>query len=111
MNNRAYDVLLARFRNGCADLNEFLFKIKKRNNPFCNNCVGVSETIEHFVLHCKSYEYPRMDLYNKLTHLKINSNQVNLQILLTGGPFDDKKRIKILRNFVEYVKQTKRFAF
>ena len=109
LNNRAYDVLLARFRNGCADLNEFLYKIKKRDNPYCNNCIGVSESIEHFVLHCKTYENARLDLYNKLTCLKIKSNEVNLQILLTGGQFADKKRTKILKIFVDFVKQSKRF--
>ena len=109
LNNRAYDVLIARYRNGCADLNEFLYNIKKRDDPFCNHCVGVNESVEHFVLHCGSYDHSRRSHYNKLNCLKINYNEVNLQLLLTGGLYADGKRLKILRFFVEFVKQTNRF--
>ena len=109
LNNRANDVLLARLRNGCADLNEFLYNIKKRDDPFCNHCVGVNETVEHFVLHCKNYEHQRLNLYNRLNSLNINPIEVNLQLLLTGGLYVEGKRLKILRFFVHFVQQSKRF--
>ena len=108
LNNRSYDVLLARLRSGCVDLNNYLYNIKKRDNPFCNHCVGETETVEHFVLHCQYYNSARSSLINKLSCLDINPVNLDLQILLTGGLFSDKIRIKILQIFIEFIKESKR---
>ena len=108
LNNRSYDVLLARFRSGCVDLNYFLFNIKKRDNPFCDHCVGEKETVEHFVLQCPYYNGARSTLISKLNCLNINPVNVNLQTLLTGGSFSNKIRIKILQSFIDYIKESGR---
>ena len=42
LNNRTFDVLLARFRSGCVDLNDFLFNIKKRDSPYCDYCTVIA---------------------------------------------------------------------
>ena len=111
MNNRTYDVLLARLRNGCADLNEFLYNSKKRDNPYCTHCPGTNETVEHYVLHCPHYVDVRLTLYNKLNSINIISNEEILQILLTGGHFLDKIRLKVLRLFIELIYDSKRFEY
>ena len=46
LNNRRYDVLLARLRSGCVDLNNYMFTIKKRENPFSDYCPNDRETVE-----------------------------------------------------------------
>ena len=109
LNNRAFDVLLARLRCGCADLNEFLFNIKKRYSPYCDHCANERETVEHFALQCQNNTNARETLVNKLITLNVGPTDVNLQILLTGGPFSLKKRLKILTLFMEFIKESKRF--
>ena len=108
LNNRSYDVLLARFRSGCVDLNYFLFNIKKRDNPFCDHCLGEKETVEHFVLQCQYYNAARSNLINNLNSLDINPINFDLQTLLTGGLFSNKIRIKILLFFIEFIKESER---
>ena len=69
MNNRRYDVLLARLRSGCVDLNNDLFTIKKRDNPFCDYCANDRETVEHYALHCQKYNDIRITLFNVIKAL------------------------------------------
>ena len=48
-------------------------------------------------------------LIEELGKLDIKQNKINLELLLTGGDGINKVRLKILKNFVNYVKLTKRF--
>ena len=109
LNNRKLDVLLARFRCGCVDLNEFLFNIKQRDSPYCDHCTNERETVEHYVLQCQNHRNVRVALINKLRTLNVGPNDINLQILLTGGSFSLNKRLTILNLFIEFVKDSKRF--
>ena len=78
MNNRRYDVLLARLRSGCVDLNNYLFTIKKRDNPFCDYCANDRETVEHYALHCQKYNDIRLNLFNEIKTLNVNQNTIDL---------------------------------
>ena len=109
LNKRSYDALLARFRSGCTDLNEHLYKIKLETAPFCKFCTTETETVEHYIFNCAKYNNYRTMLIEELAKLDIEKNKINLHLLLTGGEGPKKKRIKILRIFVNYVKLTGRF--
>ena len=106
---RFYDVLLARFRSGCIQLNGYLHKIKMIDSPYCSNCGNTEESIEHFIFICPRYSNERKEMYNQLLQLNIRNNSVNLQLLLTGGSFSDKKRVRILKLFVKFIMESKRF--
>ena len=109
LNNRSYDVLLARLRSGCTDLNDHLYRLKLETSPFCKFCKTETETIEHYIFHCPKYENYRVVLIDELGKFNINQNEINLQLLLTGGDGTNRTRLKILRIFVNYVRLTKRF--
>ena len=109
LNNRSYDVLLARLRSGCTNLNDHLHKIKMKDSPNCNFCTNKKETVEHFIFECTEYISFRTALFNDLGNLNINQDEISLKLLLTGGEGSNKLKMKILRLFIKYVKLTKRF--
>ena len=109
INNRSYDVLLARLRSGCTDLNDHLFRLNLETSPLCKFCKTDVETVEHYIFHCSHYDTYRIMLIDELGKLNINQNKINLELLLTGGDDINKVRLKILRIFMKYVKLTKRF--
>jgi len=53
-NARSSEVLITRLRLGKCNLNNFLKMIKKHDTGNCASC-GQLETIEHFLIHCKSH--------------------------------------------------------
>ena len=109
LNNRSYDVLLARLRSGCTNLNDHLHKIKLKDSPTCNFCTNERETVEHFVFECTEYIPFRTALFNDLGILNINQDEISLKLLLTGGEGSNKLKLNVLRLFIKYVKLTKRF--
>ena len=109
MNNRRYDVLLARLRSGCIDLNNYLFTIKKRDNPFCDYCTNDRETVEHYALHCQKYNDIRITFFNEIKALNVTQNTIDLQTLLSGGNGTHNLRIRILNLFILFIKDSKRF--
>ena len=109
LNNRRYDVLLARLRSGCVDLNDYLFTIKKRDNPYCDHCPNVRETVEHFALHCQNFNNIREILFTNLGTLNVSPDTIGLRTLLDGGDGPYKLRLKILNLFVDFIKESKRF--
>ena len=109
INNRSYDVLLARLRSGCTDLNDHLFRLKLETSPLCKFCLTEVETVEHYIFQCPQYDNYRRMLIDELGKLNIKKEKINLELLLTGGDGINKVRLKILRVFINYVKLTKRF--
>ena len=109
LNKRSYDVLLARLRSGCTDLNDHLYKIKLEPSPFCKFCKTETESIEHYIFHCTKYDNHRKVLFDELAKLNIDQTKINLQLLLTGGEGLKKDRLNILRVFMNYVGLTERF--
>ena len=108
LNKRSYDVILARLRSGCIQLNEHLNKINMSDSPLCNYCNNMRETVEHFIFECQKYSNLRRKLYNELALLGVNQDEINLQLLLSGeGTNKHKKRI--LNKLLNYVKSTNRF--
>ena len=109
LNNRRYDVLLARLRSGCVDLNNYLSTIKIRDNPFCDYCANNRKTVEHYVLHCAKYDNIRLTLFNDVNMLNVTHDIIDLQTLLNGGDRPYKLRLKILNIFLDFIKVYERF--
>ena len=109
LNKRSYDVLLARLRSGCTDLNDHLYKTKLEPSPLCKFCKTETESVEHYIFHCTKYDNHRKVLFDELAKLNIDQTKTNLQLLLTGGVGLKKDRLNILRIFMNYVKLTERF--
>ena len=109
LNNRRYDVLLARLRSGCVDLNNYLSTIKIRDNPFCDYCANDRETVEYYALHFQKYNDIRLTLFNEIKALNVTQNTIDFQTLLSGGNGPYKLRIRILNLFMLFIKNSKRF--
>ena len=109
LDDRTFDVLMARLRSGCVDLNDYLFEIKKLDSPFYNFCRDCRETVEHFVFECERYDNQRKILFDRLRCKHVDLNTLSLSLLLTGGYGTDKNRLVIMSIFVDFVKSTKRF--
>ena len=109
VNKRSHDVILARLRSRCVQLNDHLHKINLRDSPFCDFCTNKRETVEHFIFECQEYTGHREILHNELANLSINQNEIDLQMLLTGGEGTSKSKLQVLRKFINYIKMTKRF--
>ena len=109
VNKRSHDVILARLRSGCIQLNDHLHKINLNDSPFCNFCTNERETVDHYIFECHEYRDLREMLYNELAELSITQDEINSHLLLTGGDGENKSRLKILRKFMNYIKSTNRF--
>ena len=109
VSKRSHDVILAKLRSGCTELNDHLHKLNLRDSPNCNFCLNKRETVEHYIFECQEYSNCRETLFNDLADLNISQDNVNLNILLSGGKGTNKSRIQILRKFINYIKLTKRF--
>ena len=57
--------ILHRLRVGSCLLNETLFKLKKHVNGKCSHC-DAPETVQHFLLHCRSHNEYRSELQKNL---------------------------------------------
>ena len=62
------------------NLDDYLFIIKKRDDPYCDYCPDVRETVEHFALHCQKFNNMRLILFNELSILNISQDTIGLKI-------------------------------
>ena len=102
-----------------SNLNTHLHQIGLSNSPACK-CGQPLESVKHFLLHCKLYELPRAQLFEKLEGLLEMSvskySQSNLcDILLFGEKphlYDKYIHNKHISFAVQkFLSQTKRFHF
>ena len=48
---------MTRFKSGCVGLNDYLFKLRFVETPYCEYCPGYQiEDANHFILLCPKYE-------------------------------------------------------
>jgi hypothetical protein len=78
-------------RVGHSPLNQYLHRFKRVDNSRCPACGHPKETVEHFLLHCPSYDHERWPIRNTL-----GGNLPKLARLLTS-----KKLLQPLANFIE----------
>ena len=105
---RLADVLISRFRTGCAGTNTYLHKIGQNPSPFCSHCLNIEETTQHLILYCPQYDQQRSHLFTSLRNLNIQQNEITLKLLLSGGGFSPDKKKQIFIALFQYFKATKR---
>ena len=90
---RRFDVVLAKFRNGCAGARDYLYKIGSVNSPFRGICPNYQiETIEHFVMHCPKDDNARDIMKTDFQRLNISVNPLSISDLVGGARFSPYKR-------------------
>ena len=70
---RILDVALTRLRLGHTRLNAHLHRLRLAPNPYCQWCLDIPETVEHFMLHCPRFYTPRVLLRTHLHALNIHT--------------------------------------
>ena len=105
LGNREINIILARLRMKCSDLNGHLFQLKIIDNPSCK-CGYFFEDSVHYFIVCPLFQQQR----NALLNYVIAHAPFSLHILLNGSPeLDNKVNKNIYLRVIEYVKNTKRF--
>ena len=109
--------ILTQLRVGLRELNfnKFRHNFKDEVNPLCPANDGV-EDIEHFLLHCRSYQAPMSDLLNSVSAILLPygfsslSSEVLLRYMLYGDQsltFETSKRL--LEATLTFIHATERF--
>ena len=91
------NIILARIRMECIELNHHLFTMNIIDNPLCT--YGRNETTNHFFIECPQYHLHRVVLVENLTQININ---YNLDTLLHGtrDSLLDLQLISLLDTFI-----------
>lgn len=94
---RKFNIVMARMRMECSDLNSHLFHYHVIPSPECR-CGGL-ETTTHYLLDCPLFTVHRTELSNKLRLLNIN---LTVQTILhgTSDPELDHRLIALVDEFV-----------
>ena len=97
LGNRKLNVILARIRMECSELNSHLFANHVIPNPLCQ--CGEVETVTHYFLECPVYTLHRLRLANQLSLLDID---FTVEILLHGTShlIDDRAMIEHIDQFI-----------
>ena len=104
--NRHCDVLMARLRNGVAGVNSYLFRLNLVDSPNCIYCVGIEETIQHYILDCPRHVIERNNLFFKLTEIGLSVNNLSIPILLSGTDFSPNKFRRVMFAMYNYFQDT-----
>ncbi len=67
--------IITRICIGHSNLNYSLYIIGKSESDCCNYC-GITETVEHVLLHCEAYNSQRKQFVEKLRDMEINDISV-----------------------------------
>ena len=95
-------------------LNSHGFEIQKKDSPYCL-CHYKNETPMHYMLDCFLYTIERRVMYDKVSQLVPEFDQMSktkkLEVLLFGFPNNDQFDLnkKIAKIVQTYILQTKRF--
>ena len=96
--------ILHRLRTKCISLNYYIFFRNLTDSPFCR-CDSIENT-EHYLLQCRLYQQPRVEMPNSVSQLC----HVTLDVLLSG---DSSFSIDINSNIFpivqKFIKDSKRF--
>ena len=82
------------------------------NTPDCAWCLGIRETIAHYLLLCPRHTVHYQELnYLKDSILGITDGSITLSLLSTGSDFSSGIRRKIMMLLLDYFKDTKNLTF
>lgn len=63
--SRNHASLLFQLRSGHVPLNAYLYKICKVDSPICPSCRQHSETVLHYIIHCRTFDNARRGLFQE----------------------------------------------
>jgi hypothetical protein len=107
--SRANQIIFAKLRLGCSNLNHDLHsKLHVRDSPMCLCNTTIPETAQHFFFKCPRYARIRQTLRAGIT--TIDPASYNLPSILHGNQaLDDKTNARLLKVAHQYVSSSKRF--
>ena len=113
--------IITRLISGHVQLNEYMYSINLRNDPYCTHCkteddnfiyYNEYESIDHYLLHCSSFIEQRNQLFDNIKKEMIDYCDkwtFNTQLLLTGYPHNNwHKRLNIVKHTITFIQQTNR---
>ena len=101
---RQTQILHTRLRTKCSSLNYYIFLRNLTDSPFCR--CGSIENTEHYLLQCRLYQQPRVEMLNSVSQLC----HVTLGVLLSGdSSFSIDINSKIFSILQKFIKDSKRF--
>ena len=106
-------ICLARIRMGSSGLNDHLHKLKIIDSPFCSHC-NVTETPEHYFMHCPRYSDIRKCMLDSISYVLLNYGHeppyVWLDIIMFGGDsLPTKCNSEILKLTAKFIVNSRRF--
>ena len=104
LGQRKLNIILARIRMRCSELNQHLFDLHIIPNPNCQ-CGDIESTF-HFFTQCPNYDINRTRLVNQFNVLEVD---FDLDVLLHGCG-NDESNVIIIRAVDEFVTGTRRFT-
>ena len=96
--NRNTAAMLAQLRTNHCGLNKYLHRFGHRHSPYCD-CGYGKETVEHFLMECRTYRVQRRNMQKKIRS-ELGRGNLRMDTLL-GDP-------KIVKYTMEYVQETGR---
>jgi hypothetical protein len=104
LGRRKLNIILARIRMGCSELNHHLFSMHIIPSPNCT--CGQLESTVHYFVHCPKYDVHRLILVNRLGLLDVD---FTLETILNGCQNTQTNEMIILA-VDDYITETGRFA-
>ena len=103
--SRQEQIIMAKLRMGCSNLNGHLYSMKIIDFPACL-CGFINENEFHFFLVCPLYNRPRLTLQNTMAHIA----PFTLRTLLYGDEnLDIASNKRIVTETLRFIKDSKRF--
>ena len=101
---RQTQILHTRLRTKCSSLKYYIFLRNLTDFPFCR--CGSIENTEHYLLQCRLYQQPRVEMLNSVSQLC----HVTLDVLLSGdSSFSIDINSKICSIVQKFIKDSKGF--
>ena len=101
---RQTQIFHTHLRTKCSSLNYYIFLRNLTDSPFCR--YGSIENPEHYLLQCRLYQQPRVEMPNSVAQLR----HVTLDVLLSGdSSFSIDINSKIFLIVHIFIKDSKRF--
>lgn len=104
LGRRRLNIILARIRMKCSELNQHLFIMHILPNPDCS--CGLPESTSHYFTSCPLYAVQRLRLINRMNSLEINPT---IDVYLYGCSDPDSDKI-IVQALDDYITSTRRFS-
>ena len=102
-------VLQAKLRMECSDLNYHLVQRHIQDNSKCDQCGPISEAPAHYLLQCPNYLTHRIEMKNKLESLDLKID-INSDILIYGSKkIDHIKNKQIMEIVIHFILASERF--